>query len=202
MKDTYHTLEAPSEGLYKEKGSKFIAFAYPVAEEDSIKTHLDELRKSHHSARHHCYAWKLGMDDNNFRANDDGEPGNSAGKPILGQIIKHELTNVLIVVVRYFGGTKLGVGGLMNAYKTAAAAAIDNGEIIQKQLCSHYLLKFSYDEMNAVMTLIKELNLPNYDQQFNLDCKLKVIIPLSESEMLEQRLDDLKGVKFILLETI
>lgn len=202
MKDTYHTLEAPSEGLYKEKGSKFIAFAYPVAEEDSIKTHLDELRKSHHSARHHCYAWKLGLDDNNFRANDDGEPGNSAGKPILGQIIKHELTNVLIVVVRYFGGTKLGVGGLMSAYKTAAAAAIDNGKIVQKQLCSHYLLEFSYDEMNAVMTLIKELNLPNYDQQFNLDCKLKVIIPLSESEMLEQRLEDLKGVKFILLETI
>ncbi len=178
-----------------------MAFAFPVTDEDAIKIHQEEIRKSHHSARHHCYAWKLGLDVNNYRANDDGEPGNSAGKPILGQIIRYELTNVLIVVVRYFGGTKLGVGGLMSAYKTAAAAAITNGKIVQKQVCSYYLLKFSYDEMNVVMSLIKELNLPNYDQQFNINCQLKVSIPLGESERFEQQLKEISGLAFELLET-
>lgn len=201
MEDTYRTLAAPSEGFYKEKGSKFLAYAYPVKNEEEIKEHQDELRKSQHAARHHCYAWKLGMDDNNYRANDDGEPSNSAGKPILGQIVKYELTDILIVVVRYFGGTKLGVGGLINAYRTAANAAINNGKIVRKKLTTHYILKFSYAEMNAVMSLIKDLNLTAYDQQFELTCTIKVSVRLKESANLETRLEDLSGVEYTLLGT-
>ncbi len=202
MKDTYLTLNAPSEGLYKEKGSKFLAFAYPVVSEDEIKTHLEQLRKTEHGARHHCYAWKLGTDDLLFRANDDGEPANSAGKPILGQIIKYELTDVLIVVVRYFGGTKLGVGGLINAYRTAANAAIENGEIVQKQRVNHYQLHFTYHAMNEVMSLIKELNLPNYDQEFELKCTVKVQVALGESAAFENRMDELQNVTCTFLKTV
>lgn len=199
--DVYHTLAGPSEGLYKEKGSKFLAFAYPVKDEDQIKLHQEELRKAQHAARHHCYAWKLGMDDQNFRANDDGEPNNSAGKPILGQIVKYDLTDVLIVVVRYFGGTKLGVGGLINAYRTAAAAAIDNGKIVKRRLMNHYLLEFKYDAMNDVMSLIKELDLHQYDQQFELTCSIKISIRLKNATALEDRLTELTGVKHTLLFT-
>lgn len=199
--DVYHTLAGPSEGLYKEKGSKFLAFAYPVKDEDQIKLCLEELRKAQHAARHHCYAWKLGMDDQNYRVNDDGEPNNSAGKPIFGQIVKYELTDVLIVVVRYFGGTKLGVGGLINAYRTAAAAAIENGKIVKRRLMNHYLLEFKYDSMNDVMSLIKELNLDQYDQQFELTCSIKVSTRLKNADGLEARLSELTDVKHTLLFT-
>lgn len=199
--DVYHTLAGSSEGLYKEKGSKFLAFAYPVKDEDQIKLHQEELHKAQHAARHHCYAWKLGMDDQNFRANDDGEPNNSAGKPILGQIVKYGLTDVLIVVVRYFGGTKLGVGGLINAYRTAAAAAIDNGKIVKRRLMNHYLLEFKYDSMNDVMSLIKELDLHQYDQQFELTCSIKISTRLKNADALEDRLSDLTDVKHTLLFT-
>lgn len=202
MDDKYLTLKSPSEGLYKEKGSKFLGFAFPVKSEEEIKEQLEYLRKKEHAARHHCYAWKLGMDDLLFRANDDGEPGNSAGKPILGQITKYNLTDVLIVVVRYFGGTKLGVGGLINAYRTAASAAIENGTIVEKQLLNHYQLKFTYAEMNDVMSLVKELDLPNYDQQFELECAMKVQVALGKSEAFEKRMEDLENVKCEFLKTV
>lgn len=201
MEDQYRTIKDSSEGLYKEKGSKFLAFAYPVKNEGEIKDAQESLRKLHHGSRHHCYAWKLGMGDDNYRENDDGEPNNSAGKPIMGQIIKYDLTNILIVVVRYFGGTKLGVGGLINAYRTAAEDAINNASIKKRQLHSHYLLSFSYDQMNDVMTMVKEMNLDQYDQDFALDCKLKIATTMGESEQLEERLSLMKGVEFELLET-
>ena len=132
MEDTYKTIEKPSEGLFKDKGSKFISFAFPVDNEEEIKEIVQSIKKEHHSARHHCYAWRLGADQLLFRANDDGEPSSTAGKPILGQIQSFDLTNILIVVVRYFGGTLLGVSGLINAYRNAALDAINQAEIVEK----------------------------------------------------------------------
>ena len=132
--DTYRTLKSPSEGIYKEKGSKFLAFAFPVNNEGDIKEKLEEIRKAYHDARHHCYAWVLGADKSRFRANDDGEPSNSAGKPILGKLQSHDLSQILIIVVRYFGGVKLGVGGLINAYRSAADDAIQNGTIVKRRM--------------------------------------------------------------------
>lgn len=197
----YYTLKSPSTGVYKEKGSKFLAFAYPVKTEEDIAEHQQELRKAEHAARHHCYAWKLGPGEDNYRENDDGEPNNSAGKPILGQIIKYELTDVLIVVVRYFGGTKLGVGGLINAYRTAAAAAIDNGSIVRKQRKDHYQLAFTYAEMNDVMSVVKELDIHQYDQQFELQCALKISVGLGSSEQVRARFEDIPNVKITLISS-
>ena len=141
--DIYKTLNSPSEGLYKEKGSKFLAFAFPVYDETEIRNLIAEIKKQYYDARHHCYAWQLGLDKSNFRANDDGEPSGTAGKPIYGQILSHQLTNVLIIVVRYFGGIKLGTGGLVAAYKTAAADAIAHSEIIDKTVQSYYQMFFN-----------------------------------------------------------
>ncbi|HYW95669.1 MAG TPA: YigZ family protein, partial [Bacteroidales bacterium] len=140
--DNYLTIKQRGEGLYKEKGSKFIGFALPVESEDHIKGELESIRKNFHDARHHCYAWRLGPDMELYRANDDGEPGNSAGKPILGQIESRKLTNVLVVVVRYFGGTLLGVGGLINAYRTAASEALDRSVIVKKYVYQGYAIRF------------------------------------------------------------
>jgi uncharacterized YigZ family protein len=194
-KDTYLTISGTAEGIYKEKGSKFLAYAFNVRTEDDIKNHLAQLRKEHHTARHHCYAWKLGMDDNNWRANDDGEPGNSAGKPILGQILSKSLTNVLIVVVRYFGGTKLGVGGLMTAYKSAAEDALNNASIIEKQLMSHYRVNFDYSAMNEVMSVLKQLDAEQYEQQFGLQCALNTSIALSKANLLVDLLSKISGTE-------
>ena len=154
--DTYKTLKEPSEGIYKEKGSKFLAFAYSVFTEDEIKEHITELKKQYHDARHHCYAWKLGMDSNHYRMNDDGEPSGTAGKPIYGQILSYELTNVLVVVVRYFGGTKLGTSGLIHAYKTATKDAFENAEIVEQTVNDILTLTFEYGAMNDVMRIIKD----------------------------------------------
>jgi uncharacterized YigZ family protein len=197
--DTYLTIDHSAEGLYKEKGSKFIAFAFRVESEDDIKEHLLQLRKEHHKARHHCYAWKLGMDDNNWRANDDGEPNNSAGNPIYGQILSKGLTNVLIVVVRYFGGTKLGVGGLITAYKSAAEDALSQANIIEKQLMTHYLVQFNYPSMNEVMSFLKQLDVQLYDQDFALACSLKVAIAFGQSSTMDENLNKIEGVKTTLL---
>lgn len=155
MTDVYQTIAAPSEGFFKDRGSRFLAYAYSVYSEEDIKACLEDLRKEHKKARHHCYGWRLGMDKNNYRANDDGEPSGTAGKPILGQIDSFETTNVLIVVIRYFGGTKLGTSGLINAYRTAARAAMENAEIIQKTQDEVHRIEFDYAIMNEVMTLIK-----------------------------------------------
>ncbi|NDI98208.1 YigZ family protein [Flavobacterium sp. LaA7.5] len=173
--DTYKTLASPSEEtLFKEKNSKFFGYAFPVTTEDEVKTILEELRKKHHSARHWCYAYQIGVEDVHYRANDDGEPNNSAGMPIYGQIQSFEVTNVLIVVVRYFGGVKLGVGGLISAYKTSAQMALEASDIIEKTIDVHYTLKFSYQNMNKVMRVIKEKNLHIIAQKMEMDCEIVV----------------------------
>jgi uncharacterized YigZ family protein len=172
FEDTYLTIGTIAEGLYKDKGSKFIAYAFPVSSEQQIKHHLSDLRKEHFNARHHCYAFRLGADKMAYRANDDGEPKYSAGKPILGQIQSNDLTNILIVVVRYFGGTLLGVSGLITAYKLAAANALENAVIIEKKVKEVYQLTFDYLQMNDVMKLMKDEELEQISQNFDLNCTL------------------------------
>jgi uncharacterized YigZ family protein len=174
MADTYRTIKEPSEGSFKEKGSRFLAYAFPVRNEEEIKEILAELRKQYHDARHHCYAWRLNAEMDHYRSNDDGEPAGSAGNPILGQIRSKELTNTLVVVIRYFGGTLLGVGGLINAYRTAAEDALANAKIIQKKVQRKWQLKFGYPQMNEVMKVIKEHDLQTENQQFDLECSLTV----------------------------
>ncbi|KAA9341041.1 YigZ family protein [Adhaeribacter soli] len=185
MSDTYQTLVAPAEGLYKEKGSKFIALAYPVRNEEEIKETLAQVRKTYFDARHHCYAYLLGAAKKVYRANDDGEPNHSAGDPILGQIRSSGLSNVLVIVVRYFGGTKLGVGGLIHAYKTATADALASAPVIEKHETSVIKLEFEYAQMNDVMSLVKELNLAVLNQKFELACEMELEI---RNQMLEQAL--------------
>lgn len=168
----FQTIKAASEGIFKEKGSKFLAFAYPVATEEEIKQHLESLRKKYFDARHHCYAWVLGAAKEKFRANDDGEPNHSAGDPILGQIRSRELTDILIVVVRYFGGTKLGVGGLIQAYRTAADAALNDAIIIRKELVQTGRLSYPYESTTEIQRLVREFELTLIEQQFDEACQL------------------------------
>lgn len=176
-KDTYKTIQRPSkEVLYKEKGSKFFGYAFPITTEEEAKTHLDHLKKLHHSARHWCYAWQLGKHYEHFRANDDGEPSNSAGMPIYGQLQSFDVTNALVVVVRYFGGTKLGVGGLIQAYKTTAQMALEACKIVTRTIDEHYLLKFGYPEMNTVMRIIKEEDITLVSQKTELDCRFEIAV--------------------------
>lgn len=193
--DTYKTIKQTSEGLYKEKGSKFITYAYPVTSEIEIKTHIASLKKQYYDARHHCYAYMLGADKKEYRANDDGEPSSTAGKPILGQILSSDLTNILIVVIRYFGGTKLGVSGLIRAYKTAAADAISNAEIIDKTVNDIYDINFDYLAMNDVMKIIKENQPEQLGQDFNLRCKITLSIRQSEVDRLIEKFSKIEGVK-------
>lgn len=193
--DEYKTIQSPSEGIYKEKGSKFTAYAYPVESEEETKELIDSLKRQYYDARHHCFAWQLGMDGMNFRANDDGEPSGTAGKPIHGQILSNELTNILIVVVRYFGGTKLGTSGLIQAYREAAADAIANAEIITKTIDHHFTVFFEYADMNDVMRIIKEEEPNIHLQQFDLNCKIELSIRKSRSEAILQRFSKVESVK-------
>ncbi|MDF1518543.1 MAG: YigZ family protein, partial [Lutibacter sp.] len=166
--DTYKTIEvAQGDALFKEKGSKFIGYVFPIEKEDEVKIHLDDLKKKHHAARHWCYAWQLGVEEKSYRVNDDGEPNNSAGNPIYGQILSKDITNILVVVVRYFGGTKLGVGGLINAYKTTAKLILDAAEIVDKTVNVSFQVTFEYQDMDKVMRIIKENNLEILDQKMN-----------------------------------
>lgn len=182
-KDTYKTIIKPSEEtLFKDRNSKFFGYAFPVQTEDDVKKYLEEVKKKHHTARHHCYAWQLGTENIRFRANDDGEPNNSAGQPIYGQIQAFEVTNVLIVSVRYFGGVKLGVGGLINAYRTSAQLALEASEIIEKTIDVHFKLKFGYDLMNKVQRVIKEKNLDILNQKLELDCEYVISVRKKDSE--------------------
>ncbi|MBN4070726.1 YigZ family protein [Olleya sp. AH-315-F22] len=177
IKDTYNTILKPSEEvLFKDKNSKFFGYAFPVKIEEDIKQHLDELKKQHHTARHWCYAYQLGTEDIKFRANDDGEPNNSAGKPIYGQIQSYKLTNILIVVVRYFGGVKLGVGGLISAYKTTAQMALEASKIIEKTINKEFLITFDYKNINKVMRIIKEKQLKIVNQNLELSCEIKISV--------------------------
>ncbi|MEZ4793938.1 MAG: YigZ family protein [Flavobacteriaceae bacterium] len=182
-KDTYKTIEAATpEILFKEKGSKFYGYAFPVASEMEAKEHLETLKKQHHNARHWCYAWQLGKRYELYRANDDGEPSNSAGMPIYGQLQSFEVTNTLVVVVRYFGGTKLGVGGLIQAYRTAAQMALEKAAIVERTIDTEFVLTFDYPEMNTVMRIIKEENLTILHQQLELNCTITIAIRQNESE--------------------
>ena len=186
--DTYHTIKAPSEGLYKEKGSKFLAFAFPVRTVEEVKAHLDQLRKDYFDARHHCYAYILGPNKDAFRANDDGEPSGTGGRPIHGQLLSADLTDTLIVVVRYFGGILLGASGLANAYKAAARDAIQNATIIEKTIDIRYRLHFEYAAMNDVMRIVKDMNPRIISQTYDNTCEIVLSIRKSEADQLRSRL--------------
>ena len=194
IKDSYKTIKTPSEGFFKDRGSKFFGYAYPITSEQELKLKIEELKKEHHTARHHCYAYRLKQDYSVYRANDDGEPTNAAGKPILGQIDAKELTNVGVVVVRYFGGTKLGVGGMMNAYKTAALEALNNAEIIECTIDEEFEISFGYPEMNTVMRFIKDLGVEIKSQKMEMDCKIIFAIRKKETQKAQDKFTGLKNI--------
>lgn len=175
--DIYQTIDTPAdETLFKDKNSKFFGYAFPVAIESDVKNHLEALKKQHHAARHWCYAYQLGTETVTFRANDDGEPNNSAGMPIYGQIQSFNVTNILVVVVRYFGGVKLGVGGLINAYKTSAQLTLENANILKKTINKNYTIAFDYKNMNKVMRIIKEKQVNIIEQKLELDCNIIISV--------------------------
>ncbi len=183
VKDTYKTIDKASpETLYKDRGSKFFGYAFPVFNEKDIRSCIEQLKKEHHTARHWCYAWQLGKSYDSYRANDDGEPSNSAGMPIYGQLQSFDVTNVLVVVVRYFGGTKLGVGGLIQAYRTGAQLALEASDIIEKTIDENFLLQFEYPEMNVVMRMIKEQNLTIVKQELEMSCAITISVRKKEAE--------------------
>jgi uncharacterized YigZ family protein len=182
-KDPYKTiLISPEPSLFKEKNSKFFGYAFPVTNEEQVKTYIEELKKEHHSARHWCYAYQIGTKNTSYRANDDGEPNNSAGMPIYGQIQSFDVTNILIVVVRYFGGVKLGVGGLITAYKTAAQMVLENAQIEEKTIDINYIIKFEYINMNKVMRVIKEKNIDIINQKMEMSCEIEIAIRINNAE--------------------
>ena len=195
MTDSFLTIEKAAEGLYKDKGSKFLAYAFPVETEDEVKELVQLLKKEHYSARHHCYAWRLGADKTRFRTNDDGEPSSTAGKPILGQIIRFDLTNILIVVVRYFGGTLLGVSGLINAYREAAADVLANAVIVERLVELGFQIEFDYSLMNQVMKIFKEENLIQKETCFELVCRVKTSVRKKEAERVMDKFTKIEGVK-------
>ena len=200
--DTYKEVKNHTTGIYKEKGSKFIAYSYPVYSEEEIKERLEIVKKLEHSARHHCYAYILNPDQSVQRANDDGEPSSTAGKPILGQILSNDLTNILIVVVRYFGGVKLGVSGLIRSYKTAAAEAISNSTIIIKTIKENYEVSFKYSQMNDVMRLINEFDLEVMNTDFQIECKLIFTVPKSKTDTVVDTFKKNHELKIKYLKTI
>lgn len=200
FEDTYKTLEERCTGLFKEKGSKFIAWAVPVKTEDDVKLVLEEFRKEYYDARHHCYAYILGPDKSAWRANDDGEPSGTAGKPIHGQLLSFDLTNVLIVVIRYFGGTKLGVSGLINAYKTAAREAIISGKIIELTVNEVYKIEFPYESMNEIMRIIKEESAQIIDNQFINNCIITYTIRKRDADKVNLRLRKTYAAKITYLK--
>jgi uncharacterized YigZ family protein len=192
--DQYLTISAPAEGVFKDKGSKFMAFAYPVNSEDEIKALVIFLKKEHYSARHHCYAWRLGPEGEHYRSNDDGEPSGTAGRPILGQLLSAKLTYILVVVVRYFGGTLLGVSGLINAYKNAAADAIDKATVVEKKVEHLVEIIFGYPGQNQVMKAIKDEQLEVVTTYYGVDCRVSVWVRLSKLEKVIGKLSKIEGV--------
>ena len=180
--DTYKTIAEAATGLFKDKGSKFLAFAFPVENEEQIKQHIQILKKEFFDARHHCYAYRIGLNGELWRANDDGEPSSTGGKPILGQLLSQELTNVLIVVVRYFGGILLGASGLIVAYRNAAADALNNAQIVEKIAKDEIEFSFHYNDMNAVMKLLKEEQADILQQHFDMECAMKIAVRKNKSD--------------------
>ncbi|MGY0407730.1 MAG: IMPACT family protein [Polaribacter sp.] len=201
MEDIFKTIEKPSEEtIFKEKGSTFFGYAFPVFSEKEVKDCLEELKKKHHAARHFCYAYQLGIEQPKFRANDDGEPNNSAGMPIYGQIQSFEVTNILVVSVRYFGGTKLGVGGLISAYKTSAELALEASEIVEKTIDVHFLLVFKYNLMHTVMRIIKEKKIAIIHQKLEMDCRYTISVRKNDAEAIYQIFKNLYKVEVKKLE--
>lgn len=199
---SFLTIVAPGQGIYKEKGSKFLSFAYPVYSESDIKEHLTFLKSEYFDARHHCYAWMLGAERNHFRSFDDGEPNHSAGDPILGQIRSKNLTNVLVIVVRYFGGTKLGVGGLIAAYKTAAEDALNKCTVIEKEVIIKVSLSYEYAITSDVMRLVKDFDMNIISQEFNVRCELKADLPLRNQEKFTEKMKLMKDLGIPLTYTL
>ncbi|MCX2483585.1 IMPACT family protein [Pedobacter sp. MR2016-24] len=200
--DTYKTIEAPAEGLFRDKGSKFMAFAYPLSDENEVKAHLVKLRAEHTKANHFCYAYRLSPDRNVFRVNDDGEPSGTAGRPILNTLLSADLTNVLVIVVRHFGGTLLGVPGLINAYKTATAEAIKQARIVSRSVNDIYEVSFEYLMMNDVMRLVKEEDLNIVEQQFDNNCVIKFEVRKSQLNKVLLRIEKQEGLKLKYLYTV
>ena len=195
IKDTYKTIDRASEEvLFKDRNSKFFGYAFPVSSTETIKKHLTELKKEHHTARHWCYAYQIGTEQIEYRANDDGEPNNSAGMPIYGQIQSFDVTNILIVIVRYFGGVKLGVGGLINAYRTAAKMALENTNIVEKTINKDFLLSFDYKNMNKVMRVIKEQQITIIKQQLELNCNITISVRKKEEKKIHELFKAIFGV--------
>lgn len=191
---SFLTIQNPTQGIYKEKGSKFLAFAFPVKSENEIKEQLDSLRKKYFDARHHCYAYVIGSEKAKFKAHDDGEPSHSASDPILGQIRSKNLTDVLLVVVRYFGGVKLGVGGLMQAYKAAAEDALNQASIIEIEVMKEVELKFEYSRMPEAMRLVKDFELKILEQSFEESCQIKALLKLRLEDALQKQKEYLKSL--------
>ena len=199
MTDSYLTVENRVETLYKEKGSKFFSFVFPVKDLSEVKSILDELKKKYYDATHHCYAYILGFEKETFRMNDDGEPSSTAGKPIYGQLQSKNLTNVLLVVVRYFGGTKLGVSGLIKAYKTAAAECLSAAMIVEKKVRLSYKVMFPYEKMNAVMSLLKEIKAEQTKHIFETECSMEVLVESSQQNKFEDAISKIEKTNFSLL---
>ena len=200
--DTYLTIKAAAEGVFRDRGSKFLAFAYPITSDAEIKDIITRLRAEHPKANHHCWAMRLGTDRSVFRINDDGEPSGTAGRPILNVLLSRDVTNVLVVVVRYFGGTLLGVPGLINAYKQAAMDALNNAAIIDKLVQDVYTLQFAHEQMNDVMRLVKENSLSVLSQQFDNLCTLQISIRKTKVNEVLGKLEKLQGVKISYDKTV
>lgn len=194
--DTYKSIAAPSEGLFKDQGSRFIALAYPVESEEEVKSLLEKARKEYHDARHHCVAYRIGLKGEVWRASDDGEPAGSAGRPILGQIDSAGLSDVAVVVVRYFGGIKLGIPGLIRAYKSATKDALDKAEKIEKTAGIWYELSFDYAQMPEVMKVVKDLGLPSREQRFEASCSMQVRVRLAQEEDFLERTKNITNFNY------
>lgn len=192
--DTYFTISIKSSGIFKEKGSKFLAHAYPVNNLETVKTIIHELKKEFYDARHICYAYRLGYNGEDYRINDDGEPSGTAGKPIYGQLLSHGITNVLVTVIRYFGGTKLGVSGLINAYKLATIDALTNNKIEERIIYKPLNLSFNYTQMNGIMKIVKNFNLVILAQDFKLKCTMQLAVRLNDFETIESQLQKIDGI--------
>ena len=193
IQDSYKSIASPSDGLFKDNGSRFIARAYPVETEEEVKEIVAALKKEYYDARHHVYAYRLGYLGDKFRANDDGEPSGSSGRPVLGQIDSCGLSDILVVVIRYFGGIKLGIPGLIRAYKTSTADALANAQIIEKIASRHFRIHFGYMSMNGVMKVMKDMGLEQKNQKFDMECSLETTVRLSQVDSFIERMGDVEG---------
>ena len=193
IQDSYKSIASPSDGLFKDNGSRFIARAYPVETEEEVKEIVAALKKEYYDARHHVYAYRLGYLGDKFRANDDGEPSGSSGRPVLGQIDSCGLSDILVVVIRYFGGIKLGIPGLIRAYKTSTADALANAQIIEKIASRHFRVHFGYMSMNGVMKVMKDMGLEQKNQKFDMECSLETTVRLSQVDSFMERMGDVEG---------